>query len=210
MRWWYHLIAAAIGLASAALIVFMVFGQASQQGSLGGESSSASARGGSVSLAAGCGSVAPVDVFEVASVSAARSSLPVIRSAGRRVIPKQSREIQWFSRLHAASGRCIHTVDMDAQHARIVLAYPQTTAVQDISSYVYAMLSKAFDPPYGRSRTQITISGKTARSVVVSARAWRTFQDARASVGLPASIAGLTGARSRFGYGDADIRIVGL
>lgn len=208
MRWWYHLIAAAAGLAIAAVIVVVVFGSASQQGSLGGSADTKQAA--TVQLAKGCGSIAPVDVFDAASVRRATQSLPSITANGRRVRPARADEAMWFGRLHAASGRCIRSITMSSDVARINVSYGQAASAADIGSYAYAMLSQAFSGSFGRPKARIEITSQTNRRIVVSARAWQTFQQSRASFGFDPSIEGLAQSRSQFGFGATDLRIVGF
>ncbi len=205
------MIAALIGLAVAAIIVFLVFGQASEQGGLGGAASRVEGTGRqSEAPASACGSIAPVDVYEPGSVRAAAAELPPITAQGRTVRPSQQRERDWFGRVHAAASRCITSVTVDDRVIRLDVSFSARMTAEHRAAHAYAILSKVFDPPFARSRVIIKVSGTPPRQIDVSAAAWRSFQRSRASFGLEPSLAGLAAARQQLGIRSDDLRITGF
>lgn len=210
MRWWYHVIAALGGVSMAALIVFLVFGTASQQSTTegpapGGSSSNAAA------LSPGCGTINPASVLDAEVIRKARGSLPRVMAQGTTVKPTRGDQITWLAQVHAATGMCATSINVRSDSSIITIVFDADTTADVINSFTYSTLSRAFEAPLARRTVRVDIAiGSARRRAVVSHNAWSTFQRTRASLRLDPSIAGLSAAGRRFGFGGRELRLTGF
>lgn len=198
MKFWYHAIAATVGLAVAALIVYLVFGSASEQGAVqdGDAGALASAEGL-------CGSIAPADTRSPEARATAAESLPALfDDKGPLPAIADSRPDQqaWVARVHAAGGLCVDEVSILSEGTSVSLSTVEDVTEAQAAAYVAGVLEEAFTPPFNpRQVTIVANVGGTERTVVVSNRAWRAYQARRRQLGVEHSIANLALFRQAVG-----------
>jgi hypothetical protein len=214
---WYHVIAAVVGLAIAALIVYLVFGNASQEGAVQDGDAGSLAAGGSL-----CGTVGTGDTTSAATRKTAADNPPALSDALgpiAAISDDKPEQQQWVARVHAASGLCLDELTIEnsapegASTRNVITALMSTTDdVNDTEAGAYAggVLQQAFTRPFSPQRVtiQATVGGKD-RTVVVSSRAWRAFEARRRQIGRPATIANLKLFQQASGFGPADLKLTG-
>lgn len=215
---WYHVIAALVGLAVAALIVYLVFGSASEQGAV--------QDGDAGSLAAGtslCGSVDQADTTSAETRAAAAESPPALFDAKgpiAEISAKFPKQRDWVARVHAAGGLCIDELSIltsgeGASAKNTVEVLMSTTEdVDDAAAGAYAggVLAQAFTPPFNPRSVTIQASvGDTQRTVTVTSRAWRAFEARRRQIKppRPATIANLKLFQQASAFGPAELKLTG-
>ena len=209
LRVWLHLLAACVGLATAALIVFLVFGSASSQNSVNG-----TAPGQGDAAAGLCGTVDAATVTESRVIDAASTSLPTIYDTqGRAVTPVDSKQRLWFARLHAASGMCLQEIRVYPHELRLSASYPKSVSQSQLDAFSFATLSRAFQGPaslrFQRVRLTTTPKDQSPRLVMTSADAWSNFLRGRSAMSLERKVSALREFKQRVGYSNADLRIAG-
>ncbi len=216
MKLWYHVIAAVVGLAVAALIVYLVFGNASQEGAV--------QDGDAGSLAAGssqCGSISPADANSADARAKAADSPPALFDAQgplAAISDKFPDQQQWVARVHAAAGLCLDELSIlrsgegpSAQNrVEMILSTTDDVSAADGTAYAGGALAQAFTQPFSPRlvKLEATVDGKP-RTVVVSSRAWSAFDVSRRAIGRPATIANLKLFADASAFGTADLRITG-
>lgn len=209
MKVWYHVIAALVGLAVAALIVYVVFGNASQQGAVQG--------GDAGALGAGaeglCGSIAPAKTQTAKARSLAGENLPALfdqLGPIPAISDKQPDQQAWVNRVHAASGLCIDEIRIEPEGVTITMSTVDSITPEVAGAYAAAALTQTFTPPFNPRRVTLeaTVGGKD-RTIIMSNRAWRAFQVRRRQLGLEPTVKNLKLFRAASGYGPADLRVVG-
>lgn len=205
LKRWLHVIAALLGLGLAALIVFLVFGQASEQGSVAGDAPGSAGREDAL-----CGSVNAARGREAGTIKQARSNLPtIINEDGVEVTPRDD-QAQWFARLQASSGLCIDEVVVLPQELRISASYPGSMSGGQLDAFAVDALARAFEPPLARTLVRFdTRTGSTKRTIAVRSEAWSAFQTGRAPLGLDRSVAGLRDFAKRTGYDRQYVNVAG-
>jgi hypothetical protein len=205
---WYHLIAAVVGLAIAALIVYLVFGSASEQGAT--QDGDAGVLAASETL---CGTVKPTDTSSPATRATAGKNLPTMFDPNGPITaisdtrPKQQ---DWVERVHAASGLCIDELEILPEGTRISMSTVDGVSDDDARQFAAGALAQAFTPPFNpRQVTIVATIGDSERTISMSTRAWRAYQAQRRQLKIPHSITSLKQFRQVAGYKPADLRIVG-
>lgn len=215
---WYHVIAALVGFSVAALIVYLVFGSASEQGAV--------QDGDAGSLAAGTSLCGTIDVAETTSADtrakAAESPPALFDAKGPIAAIRGDRPEQqdWVARVHAAGGMCIDELSILTSGAgssatnRVEVAMSTTEDVSDADASAYAggVLAQAFTKPFSPRTVTINASvGDSERTAVVSARAWRAFDARRRQVTppQPATIASLKLFQQASAFGPGDLKLTG-
>lgn len=217
MKIWYHVIAAVVGFAVAALIVYLVFGSASEQGAVQDGDAGSLAAGGSL-----CGTVDPADTTSADTRAKAADAPPALFDAKGPIaaisdkFPKQQ---DWVARVHAAGGLCLDELTIENSTPAsgpatnvVKIAMSTTEDVDDAAAGVYAggVLAQAFTPPFSpRSVTIQAAVGDTQRTVVVSSRAWRAFEARRRQIKRPATMANLKLFQQASAFGPADLKLTG-
>jgi hypothetical protein len=205
---WYHLIAAVVGLAVAALIVYLVFGSASEQGAT--QDGDAGALAASETL---CGTVKPADTSSPTTRKLAGENLPSLSDAKgpfAAISDEQPKQQDWVERVHAASGLCIDELEIVPEGTAISMSTVDGVSEADAQQYVAGTIAQAFTPPLNPRRvTLVSTVGDSERTILISARAWRAYQARRRQLGIPHSIANLKLFRQASGYKPVDLRIVG-
>jgi hypothetical protein len=206
LRGWLHVLAAFLGVALAALIVFLVFGNASDQNQIEGDAP------GEQSATSLCGSVDASTVTERKVIDQASTNLPkVYNNKGKAIEPSDSKQRLWLATLHAASGLCLTEIRVLPQQLRLKAGYPDSMSATQVDAFVYATLSRSFEgPPSLRFRSlshEAVVDGQT-RSVRISADTWGNFRRARAAMALDRSVRDLK-AFKRQGYSDAELFLRG-
>ncbi len=217
MKVWYHVIAAVVGLSVAALIVYLVFGTASEQGAVQDGDAGTLAAGTSL-----CGSVGAGETSSAATRAKAADNPPALSDANgpiAAISDKQPDQKAWVARVHAASGMCLdelkiaNSAPANAPAINIVTATMSTTddvSDADAASFASGVLAQSFTPPLSpRKVTLETTVGDSERRIEISSRAWRAFQARRKTIKRPATIANLKLFQQATAFGPADLRIVG-
>lgn len=204
-----HAVAALVGLALAALIVYLVFGSASQEGATQEGTAPGDVRRTGAAL---CGTVAPAEVRSKQARATALRNLPaIIDELGREVTIAKNRADQraWFARVHAASGLCLDEIRVAEAETSIAMSTVDEVSEEAASRYAAEVLAAASRPPLHRDRVTLRVLvGEEERVVSVSRRAWAAFEASREELGLDLTIDDLARfRRGRFGAGQ--IRIVG-
>lgn len=217
MKVWYHVIAALVGFAVAALIVYLVFGSASQQGAV--------QDGDAGSLAAGssqCGSISMDQTTTPETREQASENPPALFDAKGPIAairddkPEQK---DWVARVHAAAGLCIDELTIlsstpasgpASNDVTIAMSTTDDVAPQEVSAFAAGVLQQAFTPPFSPSRVTLNVTVEDdERVVVVSSRAWRAFEARRQQIGRPATIPNLKLFQQASAYGRADLQVRG-
>lgn len=213
---WYHVIAAVVGLAVAALIVYLVFGNASQQGAV--------QDGDAGSLAAGasqCGSVSPSETSSAATRAKAADNPPALFDAKGPIAAisnDKPEQRAWVGRVHAAGGLCLDELSIlssgtgsaASNVVDIAMSTTDDVSAADAAAYVAGALNQAFTTPFSPRSVTIQASvGDQERTIVVSSRAWRAFQARRAQIGRPSTIANLKLFQKASAFGPADLKLTG-
>jgi hypothetical protein len=195
MKVWYHVIAAVVGLAVAALIVYLVFGNASEQGAV--QDGSAGSLAASANL---CGSVEPDQLTAPKTRKLARANQPALFDAKgplAAISDTKPQQQAWVDRVHAASGLCIDELHIDRSGNRnnVVTVSMSTTddvPVGEAQAYVAEILQQAFTMPFLpiQVRVEANVGGKDRR-LVVSRRAWNAYVARRRQLKLPNTVANL-------------------
>jgi hypothetical protein len=208
VKLWYHVIAAIVGFAVAALIVWWVFGHASEQGAT--QEGSAGSLGAAETL---CGTITPSEATSEAARAKAHDNPPVMSddegpiAAIRDDKPEQQ---AWFDRVHAASGLCADEIKVGERENTISMSTVDSVSEADAGAFAAAALAQAFTPPLQRSKvTLVTTIGDDERKVVISSRAWKAFQIARESRNQPLDMKTLALFRQATSFGAQDLRVVG-
>ena len=217
MKVWYHLVAATVGLALAALIVYLVFGSASQEGAVqDGDAGSLAAGGGA------CGTIAPAATGSRDARAKADASPPALSDAKGPIAAISSDRPQqraWVARVHAASGLCLDEIRIensapaDAPATNIITATMSTVdGVDDAAAGAYAagVLAQSFTEPFfPRTVTVQSTVGESERTIRMSSRAWRAFDLRRRTLKRPVTVANLKLFQQATAYRPADLRITG-
>ncbi len=207
---WYHVIAAVVGLALAALIVYLVFGSASEQGAV--------QDGDAGNLAASEGLCGTIDVADTASADTralAGANLPALfdqLGPIPAISDEQPAQQKWVERVHAAAGLCIDELRIETTGTTISMSTVDGVDDATASAYAAGALQQAFTPPFNpRTITLTSTVGDDGaeRTIVVSNRAWRAFTVRRKALGLEPTIANLKQFRKASGFAPADLKIVG-
>jgi hypothetical protein len=212
---WYHVIAAVVGLATAALIVYIVFGNASQQGATQDGAAPGSLDAGGALL---CGTITPAEGTSAKARATARDSLPSMSNAEGPIaaISKDHPDQQdWFERVHAAAGLCTDEIRLVTGNTTIALSDVEGVTEAEMSAYTAGALAQAFTAPFdplGCTACHVSITasvGGTDRTAVVSTRAWQAFQFARKARRQPLTMHALAQFQAVSGYRPADLRVKG-
>lgn len=217
MKVWYHVIAAVVGFSVAALIVYLVFGSASEQGAV--------QDGDAGSLAAGtslCGTIEPAETTSAETRAKAAESPPALFDAKGPIAAireDEPEQREWVARVHAAGGLCLDELTIEnstpasgpaTNVVKITMSTTEEVDEAEASAYVGGVLAQAFTPPFSpRSVTVEASVGDTQRTVFVSSRAWRAFEARRRQVDRPATVANLKLFQEASAFGPRDIRITG-
>lgn len=205
---WYHVIAAIVGLAVAALIVYLVFGSASEQGAT--QDGDAGALAASETL---CGSIAPADTATKKTRALAGKNLPTLVNAQgpfAAISDKEPKQQDWVERVHAASGLCIDELQILPEGTTISMSTVDNVSEAAARRYAADSLAQAFTPPLNPRHVKIDAAiGDSERTISMSARAWRAYEARRRQLKLQHSIKNLKLFRQASGYKPADLRIVG-
>jgi hypothetical protein len=205
---WYHVVAALVGFAAAALIVYWVFGNASEQGAR--QEGSAGALGASETL---CGTIAPSAANSQANRTKAADNLPVLANengpipAIRDDKPDQK---AWFARVTAAAGFCADEIKVELSATTIEMSTTDGVSDDDASAFAAGALAEAFTAPLQRPKvTIVTTVGDDDRTVTMSRRAWNAFKIYREARNLPLTMHTLAQFRRTTSFSNNDLRVVG-
>lgn len=209
MKFWYHAIAAVVGLAVAALIVYLVFGNASEQGAV--QDGDAGALASTDDL---CGTIAVADATSTDARERAAESLPALFDDLGPIPAIREDKVEqkdWVARVHAASGGCIDEMTITTPGTSISMTVGDSVGADDAAAYAAGILAQAFTPPFNpRQVTIVANVGDSERTIVVSNRAWRAYQVRRRQLDLEHTVENLKLFRQatgqQFGSG---LRIVG-
>lgn len=204
----YHLAAAVVGLAVAALIVYLVFGSASEEGATQeGDAGSLAATGGL------CGTVAPDESGTPEARKLAAENMPALfDQAGPipAISSDQPEHQAWVERVHAASGLCLDELRIETDGTTAVMSTVDRVDEAAAARYAAGVLQQAFTPPINPRRvTLVATVGDSERTISMSARAWRAFQVRRRQLGLDVTVENIKLFRDASSFRPADLRIVG-
>ncbi|MFV2070328.1 MAG: hypothetical protein ACC645_25455, partial [Pirellulales bacterium] len=209
----HHTIAAVAGFVVAALVVFLVFDSADQQGA---------AQDGDAPIVVGagpsenCGSIAVADSTDAASIETALAEMPEIVGAnGAAVEITDKQQLRWFASLHAALSLCADQVSLtpnDNPSQLVVSAMaPADWNKQRASRHAVRMLAAAFDSgPFAVKRVTLTVQhGDATRSINVTRPVWNSYNKNAKRLKLGASIAGFQKLDKRVGFKPNELKISG-
>ena len=201
LKGWLHVLATFLGLALAGLIVFLVFGQASEQGQVSGEAPEEETQ---------CTTIAPDRSRSPAAISAATDNVPPVVDAKGARVKLTPEERTWIANMHAASGLCLRQVNIRPSQWVIQATYPSGVEARQLETYAMDTLSRAFEEPLAQSRVllETQVDGQ-ARTVNVQVEAWRAFQRSRTAFGVERSVAGLREFSEKTAYDQRFIRTAG-
>jgi hypothetical protein len=200
--------AAVVGFAVAALIVYWVFGHASEEGAT--QEGSAGSLGAAETL---CGTISPSEGTSEAVRAKAADNLPVLAD-DTGPIPAISddkpEQKAWFARVQAASGFCSDEVKVGASETTITMSTVDSVSDADAGTFAAAALAQAFTQPLQRTKVTITTTvGDEDRTVVISSRAWKAFQIYREARNEPLDMQTLARFRQTTSFGAQDLRVTG-
>lgn len=210
VKFWLHALAALVGLMIAALIVYLVFGSASEQGAVqDGDAGSLAATSDGL-----CGTIAAGALTSAETRALAAENPPAMADAKGPIAairddkPEQK---DWFARVHAAGGLCIDEIQVTAEGTSISMSVVESVTDDQAAAYAATILAQAFTAPFHPRVVTITaLVGDGERTIVVSNRAWRAYQLRRRQLGIQHSITSLKQFRAAVGrqFG-AGLRITG-
>ncbi len=201
-----HVVSAVVGIATAALIVFIVFGSASQNGaSQDGDSGhsaqgeeSGSGIGSNKSGNVGCGAYKVPANRNSNAIARARKSLPTVRNQkGVAVTPSDANQITWFATASAAAGLCMDEISVSQRRHTVTLSLPENFDRAASGRFVYAVAQELFNAPEGLQRQGIRVvatygqGGNQQLQLIIGMDAWDHFLRERKRFGLKADIGGL-------------------
>jgi hypothetical protein len=205
---WYHVLAALVGFACAALIVWWVFGNASEQGAT--QEGSAGALGAAETL---CGTISPADANSQASRAKAADNLPVLADENGpipAISDSKPDQKAWFARVTAAAGFCADEITVGEHETSIDMSTVDSVSDDDAGAFTAGALAEAFTPPLHRDKvTIVTTIGEADRTIAITRRAWNAFEIARDSRNLPLTMHTLVQFRQSTSFAPSDLRIVG-
>ncbi len=213
---WYHVIAAVVGLAVAALIVYLVFGSASQEGAVQDGDAGSLAAGSSL-----CGTIDGADTTSAATRAKAADNPPALFDAKgpiAAISDDKPEQRDWVARVHAAGGLCLDELSIltsgtgpTAKNAvEIVMSTTDDVTAADASAYAAGVLTQAFTPPFSPRSVSVTASvGDQQRTIVISSRAWNAFQARRRQIKRPSTIANLKLFADASAFGPRDLKLSG-
>lgn len=174
---WYHVIASVVGLVTAGLIVFLVFGNASKQGAA--QESAAPTSVGSGMGQTLCGKVAPSDALSPKYLAKVDKNMPtIINEVGTQIAgfaPVEQKA--WLARVVASSGFCLDEIEFTSNSTiKLSISSVEGMSEQDISAFTGAAIVFAHQPPLNRRVVKaVTFVGGQKRSITMSQRAASTF-----------------------------------
>lgn len=205
----YHCIAAFVGLSAAALIVFLVFGNASEQGAKPDSAAPdalASGAGGR------CGSIAPAQANTPATRALAAKDGPALSlPTGPVQAIGDPTQRAWVARVHAASGLCTDEISFRAG-GTVAISMSATKAVSyaEASALAAGTLAQAFTAPINPHAVTLTYTAAgTTRIATVGLRAWNAYGVRRRQLRVPLSMHTLVLFRSAVYRGQTDLKLVG-
>lgn len=210
---WYHVIAAVVGLCVAALIVWFVFGSASEQGAA--QDGSAGALAAADNL---CGTIDAADITSTETRALAHDNLPALFDA-KGPIPaiadSQPKQQDWVDRVHAASGLCIDEIHIDRSGNNNLVTIDMSTieglSTDDAAAYAAAVLAQSFTAPFSPLSVTLdaTVDGAD-RNVYITRRAWLAYQVRRKQLDVPHTMHALVQFKQASGTSLRDqLRITG-
>ena len=212
MKLWYHVIAAVVGFVLAALVVYLVFGNASQQAAT--QDGSAPGSLGSSGLI--CGTITPGEASSPDTLKLARANQPALFTGNAPVEIRADHPEQrtWVARVMAASGLCIDEIRLDTATISIAFSAPEKLTTQQAETLVAGALTQAFTAPFAPPRSNVAIKlsasiGTSERTAVISVRAWGAYQASRRQLGVPFSMKRLAAFQRSHTFGAGDLRLVG-
>jgi len=209
---WYHVIAAVVGFSAAALIVFVVFGNASEEGARPSGAAPGSVDTEGTVL---CGTILPGAANTPATRSLAAANPPGIASPeGPIASLGRADQKAWLSRVHAAAGLCADEVRFGQDFATTGVLSITMSTVDELSDGAASQLAagtlaQAFTPPFNpRTVTLVTSSGDSTRRAVVGFRAWDNYKVWRTQLRRPLTMSTLTQFRANV-YRGSDLQVTG-
>lgn len=176
MKIWYHVIAAVVGLAVAALIVYAVFGSASEQGATqDGTAPTALSDGGSL-----CGTITAAEGLRQSAITKAAKNSPALFLLDKPIDsinsdrPDQQR---WVARVHAGAGLCVDELRFgEANAVTLNMSTVDSVSKSDVDAFVMQAIGQAFTAPINPPTVTVELTiGSDVRTIEVSQRAWRLF-----------------------------------
>lgn len=209
MKFWYHLVAALVGLATSALIVYAVFGSASEEGARQeGSAGALSAEGARL-----CGTIPPAQTSSQRARRLAAENLPALfdqLGPIPAIADDQPDQKAWVARVHAAGGLCLDEIRIEPAGTTIAMSTIEGVEEARASAYAAGALAQAFTPPFSPPRVTLRATvGGTERVAVVSQRAWRAFGFHRQARGAPLTMQALAAFRRETSFGPGDLRVNG-
>lgn len=205
MKLLLHVVATIAGICVAALLVFLVFGRASENGATqDGEVPNGLEAAATES---GCGAAPSPET----SRRATAEPPTVLNDKGVQVRPVAA-QLPYFSRIQAAGGLCVDEVRVTTGATDISLSTVEGVTQAQASSFTYRALEQAFRPPIAPSRVTIRTSLGTAgapRTAVVGRRAWLAFSAGRAALRLPPDMVGLARFQRTVAFPTSELRVSG-
>lgn len=214
MKFWYHLIAAVVGLALAALIVYLVFGTASEEGATQ-EGSAGALDAGAAAL---CGTIDPADTTAPKSRQTAERNLPAMYDGDTPIpaITKDRPDQQsWMNRVHAAAGLCTDQIRVEQGHSTITMSTVDGVSEEAASAYAMGAIAEAFTAPFnppGCASCRVTLVatvGNGDRTASLTRRAWDAFELRRRALNQPRTMRSLANFRKATSFKPADLRLSG-
>jgi hypothetical protein len=206
MKVLYHVLAATVGLAAAGIIVFLVFGAASEQGASQDGRAPRGAGGTTV-----CGKLPPAATRTPAAQAAAAAALPAMFDPSGPIpgfeVPEQE---AWFARVHAAAGMCTDEIGfVETGVARLSMSVVPPVTQAQASQYAAGAIAAAFSAPFNpRSVSIEVVSDAGIQRAAVSLRAWQAFTIARRQLGVPLTMESLAQFKQAR-YRPSDLTVTG-
>lgn len=212
MRAWYHLIAALLGLALAALLVTVAFREADQSGSAqsGSPGATQAARGsGSGGANADCARSTPAAGRKPKAIAEAETGLPqIFDGAGVQREVRSSTQRRWFGRLQSFGGNCVDEVVVAERTLTVTMTFPASVPAKTRDGYLIGAINASFQAPLARRALTVNwAAGESTGSVAIRSGAWTQFQQSRRALGLDETMAGLQRYGRRVGLGPQELLI---
>jgi len=207
---WFHVFSGFVGFALAALIVYLVFGSASEQGATQDGAAPSQLGAGGDAL---CGTITPGEANTPAARTRAAGSLPALfdeQGPIAAIRDDQPDQKAWLARVHAASGGCMDEIRIEQAGTTLVMSTVDGVSDADADAFAAGAIAQAFTKPFVPRRVELTATvDGTTRTAAISRRAWNAYTVSRRQLGVEHSMKSLADFRKARGFSRADLRVIG-
>ena len=206
-----HITATIVGLLTAGLIVFLVFGNASREGAVQDGEAPGVTNAAGTSL---CGKVPAAELLTPANVAKAPDQLPTILDPTGRSITGLGTPTQqaWLNRLVAGAGFCLDEIALSGPGGTTSITLSTTDSVDagEVAAFTGGALVAGHAAPFAdRTLLVTTFAGDQKRTIKMTKRALDLFATWRQVNGAGSSVTDLVRFSRDVRPGAANLQILG-